>query len=161
MGMIGMYARLSPAQLRRTLDDPAFGLRLVEGMGDAEDGGRRLDVDKTWHAMSFLLDRLDFAVDVVFGEQEVEGSPDWGYAPPRYLSPTQVRTAAEGLAGIAATALTGAATRQELFEAGVYPDVIWTRDEDALAYVEAHYDALVAFVTSAALAGDAVVMWIS
>lgn len=41
---------------------------------------------------------------------------------------------------MAATTLTGTAARQELFEAGVYPDVIRTRDEEALAHVEARHD---------------------
>ncbi|WP_225801032.1 YfbM family protein [Streptomyces sp. NK15101] len=161
MGMIGKYARLAPAELQRTLDDPALGCQLVDAIGEAGEDGLRLDVDKAWHAMSFLLGRLGLPVEVVCGEQEVTGAPDRGYGPPRYLSPAQVRTAAEGLARIDGTTLTGAATRQELFEAGIYPDVIWTRDEDALAYVRAHYENLVAFVTAAALAGDAVVTWIT
>ncbi|WP_030689740.1 YfbM family protein [Streptomyces globisporus] len=161
MGMIGKYARLTPGELQQILGDPALGHRLVEAMGEDEEDGRRLDVDKAWHAMSFFLDRLGFPVEVVFGEQEVAGAPDWGYGPPRYLPPAQVRVAAEGLARIDGATLTGAASRQELFEAGIYPDSIWTRDEDALAYVWAHYDSLVAFMTTAALAGDAVVTWIS
>ncbi|MGA5259387.1 DUF1877 family protein [Streptomyces griseoincarnatus] len=62
------------------------------------DQARCFDTDKMWHALDFLLRRVGFPVDVVFGEEEIPGADDWSYGPPRCLTPDQVRTAAEAFA---------------------------------------------------------------
>lgn len=46
------------------------------------------DIDKSWHALGHLLHRLDFPVDVVYGEEAVPVATGWGYEAPLYLAPT-------------------------------------------------------------------------
>ncbi|MFG2096034.1 YfbM family protein [Streptomyces sp. NPDC048612] len=166
MSMIGEYARVTPAELDRALGDPEWALKLVCGRMEAEAAtapepaaARCLDVDKVWDALGFLLRRRDFPVDIVHGEQAVPDADDWGYGPPRYLTPEQVRSAAEALAGISAESLTAGVAPADLAAARVYPLVIWERGEP-LDYVREYYELLRPFLRAAADEGDAVLLWL-
>lgn len=75
------------------------------------DRARRFDTDKMWHALDFLLRRIGFPVDVVFGEEEIPGAENWSYGPPRCLTPEQVRTAAEAFAATPSARLTEGSPR--------------------------------------------------
>jgi len=166
MSMIGEYARVTPAELDRALGDPEWALKLVQGRMEAEAAGcpetaptRCLDIDKAWDAIGFLLRRAAFPVDIVHGEQAVPEADDWGYGPPRYLTPAQVRTAAEALAEIPAERLTAGAGPADLAAAQVYPAIVWERGEP-LDYVSAHYEQLRPFFRAAADEGDGMLLWI-
>jgi hypothetical protein len=163
MSMIGEYARLSPGELERACREPGWALRLVEeAAGEKREGGsgpRRHDVDKTWQALGFLLDRAGFPVDVVLGDEVLPGAEDWGYCPPRLIRPGRVGVAAEAFARIPAAGLAEGVGPADLAEAGVYPHVVWERGE-SLDWVTGHYQALGAFFRAAAAAGDAVLVWL-
>lgn len=105
VGMIGEYARLTAAEFERAVGDPDWAYERVRELSEQEwdaglpwDQARCYDTDKMWHALDFLLRRVGFPVDVVFGEEEIPGADDWSYGPPRCLTPDQVRTAAEAFA---------------------------------------------------------------
>ncbi|MEU9120379.1 YfbM family protein [Streptomyces sp. NPDC048506] len=166
MSMIGEYARVTPAELARAIGDPEWALKLVVGWMEAEAGqpveparARCLDVDKAWDALGFLLRRAALPVDVVHGEQSVPDAEDWGYGPPRYLTPEQVHTAAGALAEISAADLTEGVGPEDLAEAAVYPTLVWERGA-SLDYVADYYELLRAFFRAAAAEGDAVLMWL-
>jgi hypothetical protein len=78
MGMVGEYARLTPAE----------------------------------------LGRVGFPVDIVRGEEEIPGADDFGYTPPRYLSPERVRVAATALGPLPADVLVRGVTMADLAAAG-------------------------------------------
>ncbi|GAA4900868.1 YfbM family protein [Streptomyces coeruleoprunus] len=162
--MIGEYVRLTRAELDRALRDPEWAAEfvdaLVEGELDEEPepGEARCHAtDKAWHALDFLLRRLAFPVDVVHGEEEIPGSEDWGYGPPRYLTPERVRAAAEALAATPPGKLTDGVAPADLAEADIYPNAVWQRGE-SLDYVTGHYEALVPFFHAAARDGDAMLV---
>ncbi|MFC8919040.1 YfbM family protein [Streptomyces sp. NPDC057116] len=166
MSMIGEYARLTPAELDRAIRDPEWARRfvdeLIEAEGDAPPPApetRCHDIEKTWHALGFLLDRIGFPVDIVHGEEKIPGADDWGYGPPRYLGPERVRAAAEALAATPHEALVTGVGPADLAQAGIYPAVVWERGE-SLDYVTSHYRALASFLRAAADAGDAVIVWL-
>ena len=166
MSMIGEYARLTPAELERAVRDPDWAREFIGELAEAEadDGpgmssARCFATEKAWHALDFLLRRLVFPVDVVFGEEDIHGADDWGYGPPRYLTPERVRVAAEALAAIPAEDLVGGVTPDDLAHAEIYPDIIWVGDE-SLDFVTSHYQALVPFFQAAARDGHAMVIWI-
>lgn len=166
MSMIGEYARVTPAELDRALGDPEWALKLVVGRMEAEAerppapaSARCLDIDKAWDALGFLLRRLAFPVDVVHGEDAVQDAEDWGYGPPRYLTPEQVRVAAGALAEISGADLTAGVGPEDLAKAEVYPTIVWERGE-SLDYVSEHYERLRPFFRAAADDGDAVLIWL-
>ncbi|MCP9986472.1 MULTISPECIES: YfbM family protein [Streptomyces] len=166
MSMIGEYARLTAEEFARALEDPQWAQERVGELVEAELGGgpggaeaRCLDTDKAWHALDFLLSRIGFPVDVVFGEGAIPGAEDWGYTPPRYLTPARVRVAAEALRDTPVERLVEGVGPEDLARAEVYPVIVWERGEP-LEYVTAYYEALVPFFGAAARDGDAVLMWL-
>jgi hypothetical protein len=158
MSMIGEYARLSPAELERALGDLGPARALIDGAGP--DEARRTDIDKAWDILHFLLRRIDFPVDVIDGEEEFPDAGDWGYGPPCYLTPDQVRTAAAALTATAPAALVGGVTAAELVAAELYPGFAEEEADQLLAYALEHYRSLVPFFEAAARAGDAIVVWL-
>ncbi|MFB1041372.1 YfbM family protein [Streptomyces chrestomyceticus] len=164
MSMIGEYARLASAELDRVSHDPDWAQGFVDEAIEAEldsrpevSDARCQDVDKAWHALDFLLRRIDFPVDIIHGEEEIPGAEDWGYGPPRFLSPKRVRVAAEALAATPHEALVEGVRPAELAEAEIYPTVVWELGE-SLDYVTSHYQALVPFFGAAADVGDAMLI---
>ncbi|MER7740190.1 YfbM family protein [Streptomyces sp. NPDC096538] len=165
--MIGEYARLTAAEFERAVGDPDWAYERVQELGEQEwdaglprDQARCYDTDKMWHALHFLLGRVGFPVDVVFGEEEIPGADDWSYGPPRCLTPDQVRTAAEAFAATPPARLTEGVTPADLVAAEIYPTIVWERGEP-LDEVTAHYEALVPYFGAAARDGDGVLLWIS
>jgi hypothetical protein len=166
MSMIGEYARLTPAELDHAVRDSGWAQEFVYELIDAEVDGdphasqlRCLDIDKAWDSPSFLLRRVSFPVDIVHGEEELPEADDWGYGPPRYLTPEQVRTAAVALAATPSHTLIGSATVRELAQADLYPSIT-EDDEQWLAYVAHHYEALTPYFQAAAQDGDAMIIWL-
>ncbi|MEU5402769.1 YfbM family protein [Streptomyces sp. NPDC005963] len=180
MSMIGEYVRVTAAQLDQAIADPEWASGLIDELIEADwEGGadssgdpsttppvaadasgvRSLDVDKAWDALDFLLRRRDFPVDIIHGEAAIPGADDWGYGPPRYLTPARVREAADALQGLTADELVADVSAKELAGADVYPRIIWERGE-SLDYVREHFTALVPFFQAAARAGDGMLIWL-
>ncbi|CAL9306342.1 MULTISPECIES: YfbM family protein [unclassified Streptomyces] len=164
MSMIGEYARLTADEFARALRDPEWAGERVRELVEAElEGGggeaRCLDTDKAWHALDFLLTRIGFPVDVVFGEESIPGAEDWGYTPPRCLTPERVRAAADALRATPVERLVEGVGPEDLARADVYPVVVWERGE-SLEYATAYYEALVPFFGAAARDGDGMLMWL-
>jgi uncharacterized protein DUF1877 len=168
MGMIGEYARLTPAQLERAAQDPGWARTYVDGLVEAVAGSdepsdpataRSLDVDKAWYGLAFLAERAGLSFEVLLGEQELPGADDWGYGPPRHLTPAQVAVTAEKFGALGWQQLTEGVTPQDFFQAEVYPS-IWD-DEKSMDYLRAHHEDLVTFFRAAARDGDAILAWIS
>lgn len=69
--MIGEYARLTPAELERAVEDPRWALDFIEELIDVgmdETGGsqsRCLDIGKAWDTLALMLRRIDFPVDIL------------------------------------------------------------------------------------------------
>lgn len=164
--MIGEYARLTSAELDRAVQDPHWAREfideLIDSAQDEETSAappRCLDIDKAWDTLRFLLRRIDFPIDIVHGEVAIPGAEDWGYGPPRYLTPEQVRTASAALAATPGDVLIRGVTTEQLAQADLYPGVT-DDDEEWLSYVVGHFEVLVPFFQAAAGADDAIVVWL-
>lgn len=165
MGMVGCFAAVSPATLRELKDNPE-GLEeyLYPNDGDDEPPNY-LDVDKAWHGIHFMRtgsadggeEPLSLAV---LGGEEV--GEDMGYGPARILAPQQVQSIASALTSLGESGFRSRFAPQKMETAGIYPEVIWVRDEqEALDYVMENYEHLVAFYANAASRGDGVILWLS
>jgi hypothetical protein len=168
--MYGQWLRVSPAELARARGDLDWAREQAEEVAETEysygDGRdlpdlRSYSTDKTWHALDYLLTRKGFPVSIVFGEEafvDDEDTADWGYGPPRYLTPQQVARAATALAEVTEEQLLDGVDQAELHRAGIYP-AIWDRP-DELPWSVCHLADARTYFAAAAAAGDAVICWI-
>ncbi|RKN49860.1 DUF1877 family protein [Micromonospora costi] len=177
--MYGSWLRVSPAELARAGEDLDWAYDLARRVEDAEEAERPADprfsgTDKAWHALDFLLDRRGFPVSIVSGEQWFVALPDdweaaqeiltdpetdWGYGPPRYLTPEQVAEAATALADLTGAALIDGVDPAELQRAEIYP-AVWDRPGE-LDWVAHFLPHVREYFTAAAKNGDAVICWVS
>lgn len=168
--MYGMWLRVTPAELEHGKADLDWLREQADAVVEAEEEtevagpGRVYCTDKTWHALDHLLSRRDFPVMLVLGDEDFVDDPedpdaDWGYGAPRYLTPDQVRIAAEALAPLTEADLIDGVDQAELTEAEIYP-TIWDRP-DELRWAVSHLPEVKTYFAAAAAAGDAVICWIT
>lgn len=163
--MNGEYIRVTPDELRRAIEDPAWALDLAYQSQDSEEDKdlppsdvRYLTTHKAWHAISFLLERARFPVDIVNGEVAFAEDEDWGYGPPRYVPADRVRIAAHALAATSYDALIAGVDRADLAKADIYPQ-IWD-ESDALDWVRGWFEPLAPYIGAAAQQGHALIVWL-
>ncbi|MEV1288776.1 YfbM family protein [Micromonospora sp. NPDC049679] len=170
--MNGNWLRVTPAELTRAKDDLDWARSLADAAMDAEDG--RLDgTDKAWDAFDFLLRRRGVDLGIVHGAEAFVDTPDeepdddewledlehdWGYGPPRYLTPEQVAAASEVLNAVTEEELSRGVDQAELGAADVYP-AVWDRP-DQLGWVTHHLPYAQRFFAAAAKEGDAIICWL-
>jgi hypothetical protein len=132
VSMNGEYLCVTPDELARALKDPDWALELAKDVRDAEEEldltpgeGRHLSTHKAWQAIAFILGRAGFPVDIVYGEGRFADDEDfdWGYGPPRYLTPEWVQVADQALAATSFDALAAGVTPAVLAQANIYPQI--------------------------------------
>src|SRR4051812_41698644 len=102
MSMTGELYRVSPQRLQELLRQPAqVQDELYPDDFPANVERRGCSVEKTWHAITFLLDRLADAgriprISPVLGGAEI--GPSLSYGPATYRTPEQVRSISDALA---------------------------------------------------------------
>ncbi len=165
MSMIMQYIRIRDTELVRLrkllAQDPdrAFDYadELADGAADdvPAERSRSLDTDKAWDGLAFLIHRVgEPTVCVVHGGQSLT-EDQWGYEPPRYLTPEQVSRAAAEL--LPFDRLAEHFAPEEMNQ--VYPQ-IW-HSEDAVDYLRAWYERLVTFFHHAAAERDGMIIFLS
>jgi hypothetical protein len=92
------------------------------------------------------------------GAEFVQADHDWGYGPPRYLTPEQVAQAAAALAELSGDDLVRGVDPAELEHAEIYPSG-WDRP-GVLDRANRHVPAVQAYFTEAARNGDAMICWL-
>ncbi|QXJ26913.1 YfbM family protein [Actinomadura graeca] len=162
--MNGEYLAVTAAQLDKAIKEPGWALKLAYQVMDAEGEPQRppaearcMTTHKAWHAIAFLLERAGFRDYIVYGDQALTDE-DWGYGPPRYLTPERVREAADALANLSYNDLIAEVAPADLSAAEIYPS-IWD-DEDALEWVRGWFEDLEPFFRAAAGRGDAMLTWL-
>src|ERR1700683_3555994 len=104
MSMIGKYRRISPMQLADLIGDPDTVVDFLFDETEEPAMSNMLDIDKSWHAIHFLLNGDSWSGEgpsnyAVLGGTEI-GEDVVGYGPARYLVPKQVSEASSALAQI-------------------------------------------------------------
>ncbi|MEH0827055.1 MULTISPECIES: DUF1877 family protein [unclassified Micromonospora] len=169
--MNGNWLRVTPAELARAKDDLTWAYDFAQAAMD-DESERVGGTDKAWHALDFLLDRHGVELPIVYGAEAFVETPDaeseddltedpahdWGYGPPRYLTPPQVAEAAATLGHLTEDDLSGDVDQGELARARIYPEV-WDRP-DQLSWVTHHLPYAQRFFAAAAREGDAVICWL-
>lgn len=167
----GNWLRVTPAELARAKDDLDWAYTHAQDLSD--DADRVHSTGKAWHSLDYLLFRRGLSIPIVSGaEQFIDESVgevvdehgflawevDWGYGPPRYLTPEQVAAAAAELADITEDDLIRDVDQAELVQAEIYPD-IWDRPGE-LAWTAHCLPEAKQFFALAAKEGDAIICWL-
>jgi hypothetical protein len=131
----------------------------------AEVGDTEIDLDKSWHAIHYLLtgsadSNNTLASKVIMGGEGI--GPDRGYGPAQMLTPVEVKAIAHLLEQTSPQVLRKRYRPKEMTQAQIYPGDIWERDGDeALNYVLENYAKLIQFYKRAASRGQAVILVIT
>jgi hypothetical protein len=146
MGMRASLVALTPDQSEDAPETP--------------DTAPRIDIDKAWHGIHFLLTAEPWSgkppfVDVLMGGKEI--GEDNGYGHPRIVSPDQVRAVAAALGPLTRDELAARFDADAMKAAEIYPQ-IWHEGDGARDYLMGHYVRLRDFYIGAAKRGDAVLV---
>jgi hypothetical protein len=164
MSMIGYYRRLTSEELSQLIAGSSVSEFLYPDSDKEPDTSRELDIDKTWHAIHFLLNDSAWEGEdplawVVLGG-ELLGTEDVGYGPARYLLPEQVKSVAAALDEIPEWELRAKFDAERMNEEEIYPQS-WAGESADMDYIGEHYQYLVRFFREAANANDALLMYVA
>ena len=162
MSMIGNYRRVSETTLSTVCSNPqAISDFLYSGGSGGSDD---LDIDKTWHAIHYLLNGSRWEgtyplICVVLGGECI-GEQDVGYGPARYLTAQEVKDVAIAIEAIPGSTLLERYDADRMNQTEIYPRG-WSDSPGDRTYIEQHYSSLVKFFRSAADAGDAMIIYLN
>ncbi|MGF1500176.1 MAG: YfbM family protein [Paracoccaceae bacterium] len=162
-----------PARVGSFLDDQATAEAASDGPEGAhgarrdhpptaagEATPREIDLDKSWHAIHWLLtgtaDEASMPAGALLGGREV--GEDQGYGPARIVSAAETAAYAKQLAVADRATLEARWDFEGLRRAEIYPEMWARRDPEHIAYVLDYADDLRGFVAARAAAGEGMVL---
>jgi hypothetical protein len=165
-GLLGFLLRLTPIKIEQVKP-----LSEEEANRLYEPSDRELDLDKSWHGLHYLFTGTAWEGELpgsflVTGGQDI-GDEDSGWGLVRALSPAQVRDIAGFLALLSPQELEQRFDAKRMAGLEIYPDVIWTRAEEAdgtneeLTYLIEAFGNVREFVERAAEADDGLLISLS
>ncbi|MDG4829052.1 YfbM family protein [Solwaraspora sp. WMMD1047] len=162
--MVLIGRRLSHNEWRQILDDPTTVDMLLYGDLDDDQAAMpdpELDLDKSWHAIHYLLTGTAWDTDegagaAILGGDEI--GEDNGYGPARLLSPENVRTVAAALDTLHLDTLRTRFDPKAMAAADIYPN-IWDRTNEVFdTYLASYFVQLRSFYSKAAANDQAVLL---
>lgn len=164
MSMIGNYRRVSESELSRVCADPKSISDFLYAESNDDTESRRLDIDKSWHAIHFLLNDSPWEgayplVCIVLGGECI-GEEDVGYGPARYLTVQQVKDVANAIDQFPAWELLQKYDANRMNDEEIYPHG-WRDLSEERDYISQNYLALVKFFKDAAAANDAMIVYLN
>jgi Domain of unknown function (DUF1877) len=164
VGIIGEYVRVAQRDLERLHRDPwAFYWASTVSMQTPGWENRPstepwLSLDKAWDALGYLLEEAtDGTIDVVRGGAPIGKDEEFGFGPPRYLTPEEVRQAADMLRRTPFDRLAAHYDAGQLRAAEIYPRG-WDWDAGQLRALQRYFEELMEFFAVAAAHGDGMLL---
>lgn len=148
----------NPDQIEDLMDPAEYG---------SEEQGSSVDLDKSWHAIHYLLTgTADEGTPplsyLLYGGEDV-GDIDLGYGPARVLRPPEVQSFDTALSNISSEEMRRRFNPKAMMAADIYP-TIWDRspaEDDTLGYVLEGYTALKTFIHNASEKGKGVIIYLT
>lgn len=165
--MVGYLFKISEEELAEILSDSSLLDAKVFPEDDSVPSGR-IDVDKAWEAIFFVLtgygsEEIDEVSPpmawLLESESVVDENRDMGYGPANYIKPSQVKLLNAELEKVSVDDFKDRFDGEQMDEAGIYPE-IWQED-DALDYACENFMSLKEFYASAAAENKAVITFIA
>jgi hypothetical protein len=160
MSMIGNYLMIDES----IIQDVQTGRRLIEELlyeSEIQDDDF-LDIDKSWHAIHFLLCNDTWGgekplFNVVLGGTEIN-QEDVGYGPARFLSVLEVKDTYKAIESISEDDMKEKFDWKELNNSEIYPTF---RSNEEFGYVWGHFEELKEFFKKASDTGKAMLLYIN
>ena len=163
MGMIGQFQTVSADQLDNILKAPHAIADFLYKPG--ADKSERIDVDKAWHGIHFLLAGTTWEANNTAGEAVMGGRVvaeiDLGMGPCRYHTVERVREISSELEKLAPDTLKPRFDPAAMMQNAIYPMMWDQNDPDDLKYLISNYRKLQKFYMEAGQKGSAMLLWIS
>lgn len=164
MSMIGRYKRISTQELDALLAQPDRLLGLLYPEAESEYGEGHLDIDKSWHAIHFLLNDDPWQGSAPLHNAILGGAivsdEDMGYGPARYLTAAEVEEVAEALQHISEERLWMKFDPEQLQAARIYPHD-WQSSLEELEYLTENYRRLKQFFRDTAEKNGCLLLWLA
>ncbi len=165
MSIIGNFRMSTDSEIEGLLSHPELILQLLYPEKEVEtnyDG--KLDVDKTWHAIHFLLCGHPLQGELPLNFIMAGGSPvgdiDVGYGPSRAFTSAEVVPIAQALESITSDQLRSKFDSKAFFDNNIYPEIWDEPIEECLdSYVLSYFDDLKAFVLKAREDGKGLIVY--
>lgn len=162
MSMVESFVALEPQQLQALIAEPESLDSFLYPDDPDQEPEHQIDLDKAWHAIHFTLtgsvwEGAEPLYLVILGGTEF--GEDYGYGPPRYLTPDQVKAVSSALEPLTPDVFSGMFDSDALTREKIYPKVFWASEEDGgLEYVLDNYLNVREFYRTAAERGDAMIV---
>lgn len=165
MSMIGNYLRLPEQDLDAILDAPESLSSAIYPDEESDEWlSRRLDIDKSWHIIHFLLTDDPWEGSYPLAGAVLGGEPvseeDVGYGPARYLSKEEVRNVQRALGTITSEKLIERWNQERIDQSDIYPEG-WSNSAEDREYISSNYEDLRNFFSEAAENQQAIIIWLS
>ena len=160
MSMIGNLLAVTQSELDALYDDPA---EISDFLYETHEDDA-VDIDKTWHAIHFMLTGQVYDGDgpvsqVILGGEPI-GEEEIGYGPARGLSAAEVKDIDTALRAVSEADFRAKFDAAALTAADIYPQ-IWDEGDAALDYLIPYFLTVKQFYEKAAQEQSAAILFIN
>lgn len=160
MGMITCYRKLTGAELEDLKNHPE---KVAGFLYDDDDDSNNLDLDKSWHAIHFLLNNAVWEILPGVGSIILGGIPvseeDLGYGPARYFAADEVHAINRALQNVAVADLFKNYANMLSHGQEIYPGFEDTADDKE--YIKSYFGSLKEYWNTAANENKCLIAYIS
>lgn len=159
--MIQEFLSLSQSKFDELLKEPG----IISGWIEGEPGpDQHIDIDKAWQGIHYLLTGNPWSEEPPLGLVICGGTEfgdDVGYGPARYILPEEVKAVSEALAPLNEEILSKRYDPANMAALQLYPEIWGREDDDALGYLLSYFTQVKKLYSEAALAGNAVIHYLT
>lgn len=164
MGMIAYFTAANITQLNALREHPESVEDFLFPNDGDDEPENTIDIDKAWHGIHFLLNKLADNEESPFNQTVFGGEAvgeDLGYGPARLMGPDLLKEVATLIASVTPETLEAAYDPKAMTAEDIYPG-FWERDgREAFDYLMHYFTALSEFYQAAAERGDGAVLWMA
>jgi hypothetical protein len=160
--MIGNFLAVDNDTLQSIISDPEILSSIIYPEDEFESNGDYLNIDKSWHAIHFLLNDSNWSgtpplFNVILGGKEI--GEDVGYGPVRYLTCEEVKELSVSLENIGDDIISKY-NADKLNENEIYPQ-LWEEDEQVKEFLKSCFIKVKNFYNKAASDHKAVLLFLN
>lgn len=167
MGMIGHYYMTDKETVQKVQQGEISLWDLIYDENDDVDEEFLLDIDKSWHAIHFVLTGEIGGGEGILEKVVLRGTPnlvsdeDMGYGPATLTTAEEVQEIHQAIKDIAQADFRSKFSIKEMAENDIYPIIADENEEDFFSYVWSYFAELQTFFAKAADQGHCVLFYIS